>query len=679
MKHLILISMLLIISISCYAQGAQESYTLFLLDFEDRSGIQNPLLARFNDTVSFVLSRQTGPVQVYLVSKPNRDALLAQAAAVQPDKPLLEQGLLAAERADADALVTGSYTKQGEQWSLEAQVYHRREGGKARQEIQIQGNSLYRLLDEFPAHLLQQFANAGHVALTTDSWKAYEEFHKGHQAFENYDFFLALEYYEKALALDPTLALAYAEQSHIYAMTGQPKKATEAIEAAKQWLPKASPMEQLAIRALAYSWDSEQNAYRDFGELWDLYGGVKHIPASIGPAGRSLSPDGVWDEPLLYQLAAAASMKEGKSAEADLHNQQWFNAIQQKTRAHPEDAGLLHDAAEYCLGIRQYVDEGIAMALKGMELTPEKVWQEEGYVLIKLHELKGDMEQSAEWARKIIQQLPDPRSLGAGWASWPPLAPGGYFFAWDHLAIFMHEGRISPERLLRWCEEVLDIPELHEPARVRTQYLIAEVYHAMNDNAKVEDTLAAIGAPRESDWMVIGPLDRAEGDLFPNPPPFAALFTDLEKTRVGIMGKEMQWEPWEDEQPLDGLLNIWWTLNTKYYDGGPYTHHQPPAIIYSCIYVKVPTAVEAQVRTGYGPMKVWLNENTSPVIAVEGIMAPIPDKVRRGISLAAGLNRFLVAIVSGNTYGFYFRITDRDGNPIPGLEFVSAREALSSD
>jgi hypothetical protein len=178
--------------------------------------------------------------------------------------------------------------------------------------------------------------------------------------------------------------------------------------------------------------------------------------------------------------------------------------------------------------------------------------------------------------------------------------------------------------------------------------------------------------------MVMGPLEASESDLFPEIPPFAALFTNLAKTHVGAMGKQMQWEPWEDQQPLDGLVNIWWVSNVKYYDAIPYAHHQPPAIIYSCIYVKVPAVAEAQVRVGFGPMKIWLNENPSPVVEVSGIVAPAPDRAVRDISLTAGLNRFLVGIVSGNTYGFYFRITDRDGNPIPGLEFVSAKEALVS-
>ena len=87
MRRLITIPMLLIISVSCYAQGVQESYTLLMLDFENRSGIENPLLAMFSDAIDFGLSRQTGPIQVRMVPGSLRDAFMARATAGQPDLP----------------------------------------------------------------------------------------------------------------------------------------------------------------------------------------------------------------------------------------------------------------------------------------------------------------------------------------------------------------------------------------------------------------------------------------------------------------------------------------------------------------------------------------------------------------------------------------------------------------
>ena len=86
------IVLLILVTMTAYAR--QESYTLLLLDFEDKSSVENPLLSLFNDTLSFGLSRQTGPVQVRLIPKSDRDAFLARAVTMQPETTSVEQGLL---------------------------------------------------------------------------------------------------------------------------------------------------------------------------------------------------------------------------------------------------------------------------------------------------------------------------------------------------------------------------------------------------------------------------------------------------------------------------------------------------------------------------------------------------------------------------------------------------------
>ncbi len=659
MKWLIPICMLLIVSVSCYAQVAQENYTLLILEFEDRSGIENPLLAAFNGTLAFVLSRQTGPVQVHIVTDANRNALMARAAATQPDGTLSEQGLLAAELVDADALIMGSYTKQGGQWSLEAQVYHLREGSKTRQEIQIQADSLYQLLDDFPAHLLQQF-KANYVALTTDSWKAYEEYRKGHEAFDQYNFLGALEHYEKALNLDPTLALAYAEQSYVYFMTGRADQATKSIEAAKQWLPKASRIEQLAIRVLDYGWDAERNEYT-IGELINI------------------APGGVWDEVLIHRLNADICWQEGKQMENAQHHQLWIEAIQLRIRAHPEDASLLHNTAFRCLEIKRYVDEAIDMELKAVELNMKEPLQGPRYVLSRLYERKGDMEQALEWAKRSIQKLPDPR-YDDNYYRW-----SYYDLHWHYLSKWLHDGKIPPERLLRWCEDVVHIPDLHLPYRVHAKYLAAEIYEFMNDRAKADAILVSLGAPRESDWMVIGALDAPMEDPFPESAPFD-LLSDLTATHVGILGKEIQWEQWEDEQPMDGVIRICDVFQKRYYGqqnvystGRASGIFRVPSVAYSCIYAEVPTAMEVQMRTGAGRGRIWLNDNPAPVVENTSIWVAVPDIEINTIALKAGPNRFLVATTFGScSFDLTFRITDKEGNAIPDLKYVSAKEVLAS-
>jgi len=210
--------------------------------------------------------------------------------------------------------------------------------------------------------------------------------------------------------MDPTLALAYAEQSYVYFMIGQSEQATKAIKTAQKWLPKASPMEQFAICALAYSWDAESNSYRDYEYEWLVYG-EEFLPYPFEEEIINIAPGGVWDEPLIHKLLAFAYMREGKCAEANQHNQQWFKAIQQRLLANPEDASLLYKTATYCLGIGQYVDEAIDMELKAIKLDPEEGFEGKRYVLSRLYELRGDIELSLKWVMESVKYLPDPRPI----------------------------------------------------------------------------------------------------------------------------------------------------------------------------------------------------------------------------------------------------------------------------
>jgi hypothetical protein len=213
----------------------------------------------------------------------------------------------------------------------------------------------------------------------------------------------------------------------------------------------------------------------------------------------------------------------------------------------------------------------------------------------------------------------------------------------------------------------------------------------MNDSAKADAMLASLGAPRESDWMVIGPFDApvdAPEDPFPDTPP-SELLTDLTAVHMGIMGKEIQWESWEDGWPMDGRLRICIVFHKRYWptvqypefpESEPYISFEPPSVAYSCIYVEVPAAMEVQVRTGAGRIRIWLNDNPSPVMEENSVWVAVPDIEINSVSLKAGLNRFLVATAfgSGVAFDFTFRITDPDGNAIPGLKYVSARDVLAS-
>ena len=78
-------------------------------------------------------------------------------------------------------------------------------------------------------------------------------------------------------------------------------------------------------------------------------------------------------------------------------------------------------------------------------------------------------------------------------------------------------------------------------------------------------------------------------------------------------------------------------------------------------------------------LRIWLNDNPVPVIQEDSVWMAVPDIEINSISLEAGLNRFLVATSFGVcAYDLTFRITDQEGNAIPGLKYISAKEVLAS-
>lgn len=107
-----------------------EEYTLFVGEFENRTGIVNPLLDSVNDTLDFLFSRSQ-LANIHPVSSGLRSAYLQRARYEQPNVNAIQLNLLAGRYAKADAVLVGSYSKTGAEWSMDAQLYVTRGGSRA--------------------------------------------------------------------------------------------------------------------------------------------------------------------------------------------------------------------------------------------------------------------------------------------------------------------------------------------------------------------------------------------------------------------------------------------------------------------------------------------------------------------------------------------------------------------
>ena len=95
---------------------------------------------------------------------------------------------------------------------------------------------------------------------------------------------------------------------------------------------------------------------------------------------------------------------------------------------------------------------------------------------------------------------------------------------------------------------------------------------------------------------------------------------------------------------------------------------------YGIIYVKSPDEKDVQLRVGTNDAtKIWLNDKLVWNFNI-GRDAIFDDDLVN-VSLKPGLNKILIKVCNRiSLWGFYFRITDENGNGMPDIKFVAANE-----
>jgi tetratricopeptide (TPR) repeat protein len=358
-----LIIMLLLSGVTCYAQET-EVHTLFIGEFENRADIENPLLSYLNDTLSFLFSRSK-LAKINPISAGLRSAYMQWSRNEQPDSDATQVTLLAAEHAGANAVLMGSYTKTGEQWTMEAQLYMIRGGGRAREDIQLAGDSVYSLLDNLAGEVSKRLGAGQYTLLSTKSWEAYEYYRQGHSSYYNFDLMGAMNQFQKAIEMDPRLAIAQAELGISYAMMSMVNDAHAIFEKAMKNRQYASEHEQLVVMGL-------ESFYRYY---WVLKKGGGGLAGADIPRMRE---DKVWNEPWLHRYISMVS--------------------EDKTITYRERKEWLLSAIAYAnagfYGVSDLADAGIDDCIKGFDSSRDLQFLEAAIQFIKQ---AADMEANDEY------------------------------------------------------------------------------------------------------------------------------------------------------------------------------------------------------------------------------------------------------------------------------------------
>ena len=180
-----------------------------------------------------------------------------------------------------EAIVLGSFVKAGDMFATDVKILDvdtkkllkssssKGEGVDSILKTQIDELSREISLGIGIARQKREKAQFKVADVTTASMEAYNYFLKGRENYEKMYFVDAGDFFEKAIELDPTFALAYLYLTGLYDYVGNTKARNEAVEKAKTYSKKTTEKERLFIEA-RYAQFIERNQEKRLNILQQL-------------------------------------------------------------------------------------------------------------------------------------------------------------------------------------------------------------------------------------------------------------------------------------------------------------------------------------------------------------------------------------------------------------------------
>lgn len=192
-----------------------------------------------------------------------------------------------------------------------------------------------------------------------------------------------------------------------------------------------------------------------------------------------------------------------------------------------------------------------------------------------------------------------------------------------------------------------------------------------NMGADAIDELRGIGFSVPDDWIIISPFDNTDNRGFDTQYP-PEVEVDLSKFYAG-KGRIIRWGKIDYDHEQNGYIN----LGHAYFDslertgiGLPWNQYNTRAVAYLFTYIHCPADMEAQIRIGSADgIKVWLGDEL--IHSADLVRNALLDQDTIPVTLEEGKNKVLVKVTNHETngWGMYFRVTDTQGRPIPGLRY----------
>ncbi|MFQ5865620.1 MAG: tetratricopeptide repeat protein, partial [bacterium] len=218
--------------------------------------------------------------------------------------------------------------------------------------------------------------------------------------------------------------------------------------------------------------------------------------------------------------------------------------------------------------------------------------------------------------------------------------------------------QVSPD--YTFCDSFLEAARKagRKDLEVIARFLRAQHHAKYGLKEELMSEYRELGSPIEDAWRVIGPFENRSGFDRRFPPEETI---DLDATYAGASG-EITWQPATDGA-YDGHVDLRSVLKRSSW-----------AVGYGVVYVNSPEKRLVQLRVASDEScKLWLNDELVWQAYRRGD-APLDNDIIT-VMLRPGDNKLLIKVTNSlGEWGFYFRVTDEQGNGFPDLEFHPTRK-----
>jgi tetratricopeptide (TPR) repeat protein len=249
--------------------------------------------------------------------------------------------------------------------------------------------------------------------------------------------------------------------------------------------------------------------------------------------------------------------------------------------------------------------------------------------------IRGDNSKSIKSWERIISENPDAYSSLSYW----------------YLLSDLYEEEGLYRQSLSFIDNIVD--------KVKNPTLRASLYWEkiqdllkLGDYDSVKDYISRLGLINE--WLVIGPFDNVGGSGFYKVfPPEEEI--DTNKIYTGKNGMEVKWFP---ARTTFGVMKF-----------GNLLYPTDAVTAYALTFIYSDSERYAFIRSGStGALTIWLNDNK--ILSQDLYRSLYIDQDAVRVRLNKGWNKLLVKVCEDNgLWQFILRITDENGNNIPGLKY----------